>query len=88
MSSHSSCQVIASLASLVYLIDRYQKFWLCLAWGFDSELSFYYICGKASMFDITCGYWNTIYILFARYRISIVGLFFVLLSKFLSQVLD
>ncbi|KAJ6908052.1 hypothetical protein NC651_018483 [Populus alba x Populus x berolinensis] len=36
--------VIASLAYLVYLIDTYQKSWLRLAWGFDSELSFYYIC--------------------------------------------
>lgn len=38
-------QVIASLAYLVYFIDSYQKSWLRLAWGFDSELSFYYICG-------------------------------------------
>ncbi|KAF7112540.1 hypothetical protein RHSIM_RhsimUnG0219400 [Rhododendron simsii] len=37
--------VIASLAYLVYLIDGYRKFWLRLAWGFDSALSFYYICG-------------------------------------------
>ena len=39
-------QVIASLAYLVYLIDTHQKSWLHLAWGFDSELSFYYICGN------------------------------------------
>ncbi|KAJ1394139.1 Zinc finger, RING-CH-type [Sesbania bispinosa] len=37
--------VIASLAYLVYLIDGYQQYWLRLLWGFDSELSFYYICG-------------------------------------------
>ncbi|KAH9669811.1 RING-CH-type domain-containing protein [Citrus sinensis] len=36
--------VIASLAYLVYLVDTYQQSWLRLAWGFDSELSFYYIC--------------------------------------------
>ncbi|KAL0349871.1 UNVERIFIED_CONTAM: hypothetical protein Sradi_4136300, partial [Sesamum radiatum] len=36
--------VIALLSYLVYLIDAYQKFWLRLTWGFDSELSFYYIC--------------------------------------------
>ncbi|MBA0716032.1 hypothetical protein Golax_014899 [Gossypium laxum] len=41
--------VIASLAYLVYLIDGYQQSWLRLAWGFDSELSFYYICGKISI---------------------------------------
>lgn len=39
-------QVISLLAYLVYLIDGYQKNWLRLAWGFDSEASFYYICGK------------------------------------------
>lgn len=39
-------QVIASLAYLVYLIDSYHQSWLRTAWGFDSELSFYYICGK------------------------------------------
>ncbi|XP_061973282.1 uncharacterized protein LOC133695353 isoform X3 [Populus nigra] len=37
-------KVIASLAYLVYLIDTHQKSWLRLAWGFDSEFSFYYIC--------------------------------------------
>ncbi|GKB66583.1 putative transcription factor C2H2 family protein [Tanacetum coccineum] len=41
--------VISSLAYLVYLIDGYQKFWLRLAWGFDSEASFYYICGTLCM---------------------------------------
>ncbi|OMP02506.1 Zinc finger, RING-CH-type [Corchorus olitorius] len=39
--------VITSLAYLVYLIDSYQQSWLRLAWGFDSELSFYYICESA-----------------------------------------
>nr|GMD49335.1 E3 ubiquitin-protein ligase MARCH8-like isoform X2 [Ipomoea batatas]GMD53547.1 E3 ubiquitin-protein ligase MARCH8-like isoform X2 [Ipomoea batatas] len=38
--------VIALLGYFVYLIDFYQKSWLRLTWGFDSELSFYYICGK------------------------------------------
>ncbi|KAF3631934.1 putative late embryogenesis abundant protein-like [Capsicum annuum] len=38
--------VIASLGYLVYLIDTYHKSWLRLTWGFDSELSFYYLCGK------------------------------------------
>ncbi|KAF9681934.1 hypothetical protein SADUNF_Sadunf05G0054800 [Salix dunnii] len=42
--------VIASLAYLVYLIDTHQKSWLRLAWGFDSELSFYYICETASVY--------------------------------------
>ncbi|XLT43008.1 hypothetical protein HN873_035612 [Arachis hypogaea] len=37
--------VIASLAYLDYLIDGYQQYWLHLVWGFDSEPSFYYICG-------------------------------------------
>ncbi|OAY71133.1 hypothetical protein ACMD2_25411 [Ananas comosus] len=36
--------VISSLAYLVYVIDGYQQYWLRLAWGFDSEVSFYYIC--------------------------------------------
>ena len=39
-------QVISLLAYLVYLIDTYKQSWLRHAWGFDSELSFYYICGK------------------------------------------
>ncbi|KAJ4831095.1 hypothetical protein Tsubulata_006093 [Turnera subulata] len=38
--------VIASLGYLVYLVDRYQNSWLRLAWGFDSELTFYYLCGS------------------------------------------
>ncbi|CAN6728505.1 unnamed protein product [Malus baccata var. baccata] len=45
-------KVIASLAYLVYLIDALQQFWLRLAWGFDSELSFYYICGKVSSYNV------------------------------------
>ncbi|MCD9559654.1 hypothetical protein HAX54_017789 [Datura stramonium] len=40
--------VIASLGYLVYLIDTHHKSWLRLTWGFDSELSFYYLCGKTS----------------------------------------
>ncbi|GMP26230.1 hypothetical protein CsSME_00002765 [Camellia sinensis var. sinensis] len=44
--------VIASLAYLVYLIDGFQKFWLRLAWGFDSEFSFYYICGALLFFAL------------------------------------
>ncbi|KAJ6305415.1 hypothetical protein OIU78_020871 [Salix suchowensis] len=44
--------VIASLAYLVYLIDTHQKSWLRLAWGFDSELSFYYICGALLFFAL------------------------------------
>ncbi|GKV12142.1 hypothetical protein SLEP1_g23331 [Rubroshorea leprosula] len=38
--------VIASLGYLIYLIDSYHNSWLRLAWGFDSVLSFHYICGK------------------------------------------
>lgn len=41
-------QVIASLAYLVYLTDGYQHSWLRRAWGFDSDVTFYYICGKIS----------------------------------------
>ncbi|GER35148.1 RING/FYVE/PHD zinc finger superfamily protein [Striga asiatica] len=37
-------KVISLFAYLVYLIDGYQKFWLRLTCGFDSEISFYYIC--------------------------------------------
>ncbi|KAJ9541169.1 hypothetical protein OSB04_027675 [Centaurea solstitialis] len=44
--------VISSLAYLVYLVDGYQKFWLRLAWGFDSETSFYYICGALLFFAL------------------------------------
>ncbi|KAK9166633.1 hypothetical protein Scep_001824 [Stephania cephalantha] len=44
--------VIASLAYLVRLIDSYQKFWLRHAWAFDSDLSFYYICGALLFFAL------------------------------------
>ncbi|XP_034691202.1 uncharacterized protein LOC117918564 isoform X2 [Vitis riparia] len=44
--------VIASFAYLVYLIDGFQQFWLRLAWGFDSEISFYYICGALLFFAL------------------------------------
>lgn len=44
--------MITSLAYLAYLIDGFQQFWLRLAWGFDSELSFYYICGKVSSYNV------------------------------------
>ncbi|XP_061344785.1 uncharacterized protein LOC133290650 isoform X6 [Gastrolobium bilobum] len=43
-------KVIASLAYLVYLVDGYQQYWLRLVWSFDSELSFYYICGALLFF--------------------------------------
>lgn len=44
--------VIASLGYLVYIIDTYKKSWLRLIWGFDSELSFYYICGALVFFAL------------------------------------
>ncbi|KAJ0464443.1 putative transcription factor C2H2 family [Helianthus annuus] len=44
--------VISSLAYLVYLVDGYQKFWLRIAWGFDSEASFYYLCGALLFFAL------------------------------------
>ncbi|OAY35897.1 uncharacterized protein LOC110628551 [Manihot esculenta] len=44
--------VIASLGYLVYLIDSYQHSWLRHAWGFDNELSFYYICGSLLFFAL------------------------------------
>lgn len=44
--------VISSLAYLVYLVDSYQQSWLRLAWGFDSMLSFYYICGALMFFAL------------------------------------
>ncbi|KAG6485224.1 hypothetical protein ZIOFF_053757 [Zingiber officinale] len=37
--------IVSLLAYVVYLIDRSQDNWLRLAWGFDGESSFYYICG-------------------------------------------
>lgn len=42
-------QVIASLGYLTYFIDGCQHYWLRLTWGFDSKISFYYICGKISI---------------------------------------
>jgi hypothetical protein len=44
--SYSFVQVISALAYLVHFIDGYQQYWLRTAWGFDNEVSFYYICGK------------------------------------------
>lgn len=44
--SHSFVQVISALAYLVHFIDGYQQYWLRTAWGFDNEVTFYYICGK------------------------------------------
>ncbi|KAM1068257.1 hypothetical protein ACFX2B_000246 [Malus domestica] len=44
--------VITSLAYLAYSIDGFQQFWLRLAWGFDSKLSFYYICGALLFFAL------------------------------------
>lgn len=38
-------QVIAALAYMVYFIDTYQQSWLRHIWGFDSEVTFYYMCG-------------------------------------------
>ena len=38
-------QVIAALAYMVYFIDSYQQSWLRHIWGFDSEVTFYYMCG-------------------------------------------
>lgn len=46
MFSYSFTQVISALAYLVHFIDGYQQYWLRTAWGFDNEVSFYYICGK------------------------------------------
>ncbi|XP_042436039.1 uncharacterized protein LOC122021924 isoform X2 [Zingiber officinale] len=44
--------IISSLAYLVYLIDSCAKFWLRLTWGFDGEISFYYLCGAILFFAI------------------------------------
>jgi hypothetical protein len=54
-------QVIASLAYLVYFIDGFKQFWLRQAWGFDSELSFYYICGKilVSLVSLVVSLWGS-----------------------------
>ncbi|CAL9061370.1 unnamed protein product [Musa banksii] len=44
--------IISSLAYLVYLVDRSQNYWLRMACGFDSEISFYYICGALLFFAL------------------------------------
>ncbi|KAL9251600.1 ERAD-associated E3 ubiquitin-protein ligase DOA10-like protein [Drosera capensis] len=44
--------VISALAYLVYLIDSYQGFWLRHAWGFDSDVSFFYIGGALLFFAL------------------------------------
>ncbi|KAL3371079.1 hypothetical protein AABB24_007889 [Solanum stoloniferum] len=44
--------VIALLGYLVYLIDTHHKSWLRFTWGFDSELSFYYLCGALLFFAL------------------------------------
>ncbi|WOK94164.1 hypothetical protein Cni_G02866 [Canna indica] len=44
--------IISSLSYLVYLVDSSQNSWLRLAWGFDSEISFYYICGALLFFAL------------------------------------
>ncbi|XP_059318033.1 uncharacterized protein LOC132068453 [Lycium ferocissimum] len=44
--------IIASLGFLVYVIDKHQMFWLNVHWGFGSELSFYYICGKTYSYAV------------------------------------
>ncbi|EPS57552.1 hypothetical protein M569_17265, partial [Genlisea aurea] len=44
--------VIGLLASFVYFIDGYKQFWLRKAWGFESEISFYYICGALCFFAL------------------------------------
>lgn len=41
----SLSQVIAALAYMVYFIDSYQQSWLRHIWGFDSEVTFYYMSG-------------------------------------------
>ncbi|CAL5203855.1 unnamed protein product [Lathyrus oleraceus] len=44
--------IITSLAYLVYLIDGYQQSWLRILWGFESQLSFYYLCGALLFFAL------------------------------------
>jgi hypothetical protein len=44
--------VIAALAYMVYFIDSYQQSWLRHIWGFDSEVTFYYMCGMIPNFNI------------------------------------
>nr|CAB3503031.1 unnamed protein product [Digitaria exilis] len=45
-------KVISALAYLVHFIDGYQQYWLRTAWGFDNEVSFYYICGALLFFAL------------------------------------
>ncbi|CAL9105265.1 unnamed protein product [Musa textilis] len=56
-------QIISLLAYLVYLVDRSQNYWLRMACGFDSEISFYYICGALLFFALLglCGCFVTCY---------------------------
>ncbi|XP_047091136.1 uncharacterized protein LOC124702983 [Lolium rigidum] len=44
--------VISALAYLVHFIDGYQQYWLRTSWGFDNEVSFYYICGALLFFAL------------------------------------
>uniref|UniRef100_A0A8R7Q4A6 RING-CH-type domain-containing protein n=1 Tax=Triticum urartu TaxID=4572 RepID=A0A8R7Q4A6_TRIUA len=44
--------VISALAYLVHFIDGYQQYWLRTAWGFDNEVTFYYICGALLFFAL------------------------------------
>ncbi|EEC68434.1 hypothetical protein OsI_36628 [Oryza sativa Indica Group] len=44
--------VISALAYLVHFIDGLQNYWLRTAWGFDNEVSFYYICGALLFFAL------------------------------------
>lgn len=44
--------VIASLSYSVSLIDHHQQDWLRLAWGFESKIRFYYICGALLFFAL------------------------------------
>ncbi|ONM27174.1 RING/FYVE/PHD zinc finger superfamily protein [Zea mays] len=44
--------VISALAYLVHFLDGYQQYWLRTAWGFDNQVSFYYICGALLFFAL------------------------------------
>ncbi|CAL9103290.1 unnamed protein product [Musa acuminata var. zebrina] len=44
--------IISLLAYLVFLVDSSQNSWLRLAWGFDSKISFYYVCGALLFFAL------------------------------------
>ncbi|WZZ53948.1 hypothetical protein YC2023_054055 [Brassica napus] len=44
--------VIAALAYMVYFIDSSQQSWLRHIWGFDSEVTFYYMCGALLFFAL------------------------------------